>query len=136
MRHWSRIVLLLPLLAGGCVTHKLWTESQLDAWNEPAGNPDLRLFHDARQQDWLVVYQEISERNDDIRTRAFFLNRNQKPLAQRSRPHFVNVNSSRSLTPVPVLFSLPTNAPEFFCAATRTNNGTLAIFSCGRPAGS
>lgn len=136
MRRWLKIVLLLPLLAGGCMTHKLWTESQLDAWNEPAGSPDLRLFHDARRQDWLVVYEEISERNDSTRTRAFFLNQNQKPLAQRSRPHFVNTNSARGLVPVPVFFFQPVNSPEPFCAVTETNNGTLVIFCAGRSAGS
>jgi hypothetical protein len=130
-----RTVLLLPLLAGGCVTHKLWTESRLDEWNEPARKPNLRLFRDGRQDDLLVVYDEYSERHEAARTRAFFLQQNQKRLQQQSRPHFVNVNASRGLPPVPMGFAGPTNAPEWFCAVTETNPGSFVVFSAGRPAG-
>ena len=63
------IVLLLPLLpTGGCVTHKLWTESRMDEWNEPAGNPNLRVFHDERKNDLLITYEEFS-----IETRPIML---------------------------------------------------------------
>jgi hypothetical protein len=136
MRCWCKTVLLLPLLAGGCVTHKLWTESRLDSWNEPADIPALRLFHDEHRQGCLVVYDELSGRADDIRTRAFFLNQNVAPLAQRIRPHFVSADSSRGLTPVPIFFSVPTNAPEFFCTTMKTNGGSFALFSAGQQLGS
>ena len=134
MRRWFKTVLWLPLLASGCVTHKLWTESKLDAWNEPAASPNLRLFRDERQNDFLVVYDEFSERHDATRARAFFLNQNEQPL--RGRPHFVSVHSARGLTPVPVLFVTPPKAPELFCAVTETNCGGFTIFSNGRQVGS
>ncbi len=133
MRRWLIIVLWLPLLTGGCVTHKLWTESRLDAWNEPANRPNLRLFRDERQNNFLVVYDEFSERHDATRARAFFLNQNEQPLP--GRPHFVNVKSAGGLLPVPVGFAVPTNSPELFCVVTETNRGSFTIFSVGRQAG-
>ncbi|HEY5041469.1 MAG TPA: hypothetical protein VIK53_05645 [Verrucomicrobiae bacterium] len=132
MRCWWNAVLLLPLLAGGCVTHKLWTDSQLDAWNEPADDPNLRLFRDGRRNDLLVVYDEHSERHNKTRARAFFLFQNQKLLQQANHPHFVNVNSSCGLTSVPVFFSTPTNFPEQFCEVTKTNGQNFTVFSAGQ----
>jgi hypothetical protein len=136
MRCWWNAVLLLPLLAGGCVTHKLWTGSQLDAWNEPADNPNLRLFQSERQNDLLVVYDEYSERHDHARTRAFYLFQNQKPSPPGRRPHFVNVNSSNGLVPAPVFFSMPTNFPEKYCAVTETNSQSFTVFFAGQWMGS
>jgi len=134
MRCWWNAVLLLPLLAGGCVTHKLWTGSQLDAWNEPADNPNLRLFRDQRRDDLLVVYDEYSERCDTTHARAFFLRQNQKPPG--NRPRFVNVSSSEGLARVPVFFFTPTNFPEKYCAVTGTNSQNFAVFSAGQWMGS
>lgn len=130
------MVLLLPLLTSGCLTHKLWTESKLDEWNEPAGNPNLRVFRDERKNDLLVSYEEFSERNATSRPRAFFLYQNQKRLQSQSRPHFVNVDASRGLASVPLFFSTPTNPPSFYCATTETNRASFTIFSAGRPADS
>jgi hypothetical protein len=131
MRCWLKFIPLLPLLASGCVTHKLWTESRLDAWNEPAPQPQLRLFRAAPQNNFLVVYDELAGRNDDLRPRAFFLNPDLSSPAQGSHPHFVNPNSARGLAPVPVFFSAPTNPPEFFCTAT--NDDGFTIFAVGQP---
>ena len=129
-------LLLLPLLAGGCVTHKLWTESRLDEWNEPAGNPNLRLFRGGPQNSVLVVYDEFSERHETTRARAFVICENQKPPPPQSRPHFVNAKAAGGLAPVPVFSSPPTNWPEFFYAVTETNGGGFTVFSGGRQAGS
>jgi hypothetical protein len=130
------MVLLVSLLTSGCVTHKLWTESQLDEWNQPAGDPHLHVFRDERQNDLLVCYVEFSDRRETNRTRAFFLSENQKRLHTQGRPHFVSPDVSRSLTPVPVFFYSPTNPPALYCAATETNRTSFTIFSEGRPAGS
>ncbi len=40
-RQLLTMVLLLPLLTGGCATNALWNKTQLDAWNEPADNPSV-----------------------------------------------------------------------------------------------
>ncbi len=131
MRHWLRFISLLPFLVSGCVTHKLWTESRLDAWNEPAPQPRLLLFRAAPQNAYLVVYDELEGRNDDFRTRAFFLKPDLSSPAQRGHPHFVNPNAARGLAPLPVFFSTPTNPPECFCTAT--NRDGFTVFSKGQP---
>jgi hypothetical protein len=129
------IVLLLPLLISGCVTHQLWTGSQLDEWNEPTGNPNLRVFRDARQNDLLVTYEEFSDRRETNHARAFFLYKNQNRLQSQDRPHFVNLGSSRGLTPVPLFFSTPTNPPVLYCTVSETNRASFTIFLAGRPMG-
>ena len=130
------LLLLLPLLASGCMTHKLWTESALDEWNRPADNPGLRLFRDEGRDDLLVMYDEFSERHEATQTRAFFLNQNKKLLAQQALPHFVNVNSFCNLTPVPMFSLAPTNSTEPFYAITATNGARFDIFSGGRASSS
>ncbi len=131
MRPSLQTWLLLPLLASGCMTHKLWTESPLDEWNEPATSPNLRLFRAERPDDFLVVYDEFSEHRDATQPRAFFLKQNQKPLAQHDRPHFVKMNLADNLSPVPIFFFAPTNSPEMFFAVTATNGANFDIFSGG-----
>ena len=129
MQRWFRIWwLLLPLLASGCVTHKLWSESTLDEWNEPAGNPNLRLFRDAKQDDFLVVYEEFSERHLTNQTRAFFLRQNPSSSEPSGHPHFVKFKLSPDLTPLPVLALMPTNPPSQFYAITTTNGGASPCF--------
>ncbi|HWD91001.1 MAG TPA: hypothetical protein VG938_01500 [Verrucomicrobiae bacterium] len=95
--------LLLIALANGCVTKALWTNNNLEAWNEPASNPNLRIFASPTRGDMLVVYDEYAERNDATRTRAYWLNENEKRLQQCSSPHFIIPNSLNSLTPIPVI---------------------------------
>jgi hypothetical protein len=128
-RRGSIVCLLLPLLASGCVTHKLWTESTLDEWNEPAGDPNLHLFHDGRLNDFLVVYDEYSERHFTTQTRAFFLRLNQSSLAQRIQPHFVSTNLADHLSPIPVFRLAPTNLPAPPYGVRGTNGGSFTVFS-------
>jgi len=135
MRQGLRLLFLLPLLAGGCVTHKLWSEKTMDEWNGPASDPNLRLFHDARQDDFLVVYDEYSGRHSTTNTRAFFLHQNLKPLDGHSRPHFVSTNLTGRLPPVPVFASVTTNSPELYYVVT-TNGGNFTLFSDRRESGS
>ena len=131
-RKLRNLLLMLPLLASGCMTHKLWTQSALDEWNRPSDNPSPRLFRDERRDDLLVMYDEYSERHEATQTRAFFLNQNQKLLAQQDRPHFVNVKSMCSLKPLPMFSFAPTNSLEKFYAITATNGASFDIFSGGR----
>jgi hypothetical protein len=135
MRQMLRLLLLLPVLASGCVTHKLWSEKTMDEWNEPAASPNLRLFRDARKDDYLVMYDEYSGRHYTTQARAFFLHQNLKPLAQHYRPHFVSTNLTCHLPPVPLLSSVTTNAPELFYAVA-TNGGNFTLLSNGRESGS
>jgi hypothetical protein len=121
-------LLLLPVLAGGCVTHKLWSEKRMDEWNGPAPNADLRLFRDERRDDVLVVYDEYADRRSVTNTRAFFLYQNQELLARNHRPVFVSTNLSRHLQPVPVFSSGTNHAPEP-CYAIQTNAVGFTLFS-------
>ncbi len=127
------IVLLLPLLTGGCATNALWNKNkgQLDDWNEPAADPKLQLFDASRQKDFLVVYDEYSERHDSTRTRAYFLNENETRVEQGRKPHFVGAQISGELAPVPVLQTLPlanTNSPPPIYAVISTNQQSFTIY--------
>jgi hypothetical protein len=136
-RQWSQTILLLPLLTGGCATHALWTSGNLDAWNEPAQNADVRLFDAAPKKDFLVVYDEYSERHDSIHTRAYFLNQSQKRVAQGQRPHFVSIHLASKPPPIPVLYAPPssnTNFSQTLCALVSTNNQSFTIYSGERSA--
>ena len=126
------IALLLPLLTCGCATNALWNKTQLDAWNEPADNPKLQLFDASRQKDFLVVYDEYSERHDSTRTRAYLLNQNEKRVAQGRKPHFVSAQRSRELPPIPVLQTLPaanTNFAPAVYTVISTNKQSFTIYS-------
>jgi hypothetical protein len=126
-----RIALLLPLLTGGCATNVLWNNAQLDNCNEPAADSRLQLFDASPQRDFLVVYDEYSERHDSTRTRAYFLNQNEKRVEQGRKPHFVGVQLSRELPPVLVLRTLPlanTNFPPALYAVISTNQQSFTIY--------
>ena len=128
----TRLLLLLPLLTGGCATSALWNKTQLDAWNEPAERANLRLFDAGPRKDFLVVYDEYSERHDATRTRAFFLHQNEQLVAQGRKPDFVSAQLSREWPPVPVLPTPPlhgTNFSSALYAVVSTNQQSFAIFS-------
>ena len=133
---WSWLLVFLPLLADGCMTHKLWTESALDEWNEPAARPNLRLFRAECKDDVVVVYDEYSGRRDGTRTRAFFLRPNQKSLEQNSRPHFVSTNSVSCLAPISIFSPASTNMTEQYYVVVVASNSAFAIYSGGQINGS
>ena len=135
MQWGLRLLLLVPMLASGCVTHKLWSEKTMDEWNGPTSDANLRLFHDARQDDFLVVYDEYSGRHYTTNTRAFFLHQNAKPLDEHTRPHFVSTNLAGGLAPVPVFASVTAYAPEKYYVVA-TNVGNFTLFSDRRGSGS
>ena len=134
-RQLVTIALLLPLLISGCATNALWTKARLDDWNEPAANPRLQLFDASRQKDFLVVYDEYSERHDSTRTRAYLLNQSEKRVAQGRKPHFVRAQRSRELPPIPVWQTLPvanTNFAPAVYAVISTNKQSFTIYSSER----
>jgi len=133
-------LLTLPLIpCGGCATHALWTEVQLDNWNEPADDVHLRVYNGVKQKDLLVVYDEYSERYDSIHPRAYWLYRNQERLSRGLRPSFSRVDLSRRLKGVPILpaplgtTNLP---PELLYAVSTANSQTFAVFSGNHEMGS
>ena len=128
------VALLLSFLAGGCATDALWNKADLDAWNEPVQNADVHLYGAGGQTDFLVVYDEYSERNDSIRPRAYFLNENKKRVVRGQKPHFVSTRLARQLPPVPVFQTQPetgTNFPHILYAVLSTNRQSFALCSGG-----
>jgi hypothetical protein len=90
------------------------------------------LYDAGHKKDILVVYDEYSERHDSIHTRAYFLNRNQKDVAQGQKPHFVNARLSYKLPPVPIFQTLPeanTNGSQTIYAVISTNQQSFTIYS-------
>ncbi len=134
-RQLFTILLLLPLLTGGCMTHGLWNKAQLDDWNEPADNPMLQLFGASQQKDVLVVYDEHSERQDSTCTRAYFLNQSEQRVEQGRKPHFVSAQLSRELPLIPVLQTLPVANINFAApvyAIISTNKQSFTIYLSGQ----
>jgi hypothetical protein len=121
--------LLLPLFVSGCLTHQLWTNSQLDSWNEPAPAIGLQLFHDPTNQRVLVVYQEYSGRHEKIRTRAYFVDESLPPAPHDVAPKFVDPGISRSLAPVTVFPAMPANPPDLLFAVAATNGPAFSLYS-------
>jgi len=138
----KRVALLSPLLlvlAGGCVTKALWETEDLEACKAPAGNLNLRLFEAKGQTNVLVIYEEASERNEAVHTRAYWLDENQSLVDQRLRPHFTRARSSRHLPGVPVFYEpIPAgvNLPPGLCAMVAANRQSFTLYLANRSIGS
>lgn len=135
---WALLFSLLALVSG-CATHALWEKTSLDAWNEPADDPNLRLFYLKEKDELIVVYDEYSERKESTRTRAYLLNQNARRVEERRRPVFVGPNLALHLPEVatsressePVRNHQPT-----FYAITTTNSQAFTLYSGDRQIGS
>jgi hypothetical protein len=134
-RHFALLSPILLVLAGGCATKALWDNGRLDALKEPADKLNLRLFEATTQSNFLVVYNEYSERSGAVHTRAFWLKENQNLLAQGRTPRFTRPDATGNLTPVPVYYDpIPagTTLPAGLCAVVATNKQTFTFFHAGR----
>jgi hypothetical protein len=131
---FKKVALLSPLLmalTGGCATKALWHNGKLDACNEPAGKLNLRLFEAKTQTNLLVVYNEFSERNEGVHTRAYWLEENQTRVGQHLAPHFTGANAGRNLAVVPVYYApIPAekNLPRSLCAVVATNQQCFTLY--------
>jgi len=132
-------VLLILVCQCGCATHALWDNGNLEAFNEPAANLNLRLFEAKSRNDLLVVYNEHSERNDKLRTRAYWLRQNQARVNQRRPPRFADTNLVHDFPSVPV-FPEPvagvTNPAPPLYAMVSTNQQSFTLYTLGQPTGS
>jgi hypothetical protein len=134
------LLLLLWLLESGCTcTHALWANGHLVACKEPAQYPNLNLFESRQRGDFLVVYDEYSERTDSVHRRAYWLNRNQSRVENEKSPVFARPGeaSRQNLAPVPVFYSKPGTVfvPEIY-AVCDTNEQSFALFSAHGKIGS
>jgi hypothetical protein len=131
--------LLLLTMGSGCATKALWNNGNLEAVKEPANSINLRLFDAKRQNDLLVVYDEYSERNDSVHTRAYWLNENEARVNQWYAPHFAKTNLMRDLPPVPVFYELASserNLTQPLYATVATNKQSFTLYSGNHEIGS
>jgi hypothetical protein len=107
-----RLTLSAGLAAGltGCeatheysLTYRLWNNSTFSQFNEPSTNGNVQVFQVARNGELLVTYDEISESNDHLRRRAFFLNANRARLEAGRKPRFVNPRKAADLAELPLV---------------------------------
>ena len=123
--------LFLLILGNGCVTYALWHNDKLEAWNEPAPNPNLRIFVSNPHGDMLVVYDESSGRSGATHTRAYWLNENEELLERGRSPRFIGTNAVSSLTPIPVIPATTNHVdyppPPFARIEFDTNSFTLFL---------
>jgi hypothetical protein len=112
-------VLLAVLLAGaggGCetakkasFTYKLW-DKDVRSYCQPVANPELALYMAKSPPDVLVEYNALSDRNDQIKRLAYFLEANQTRIAAGKAPYFVDPKLSRNLVAIPHQVSTNTYA--------------------------
>jgi hypothetical protein len=107
----------LAPLATGCdtmrdstMTGRLWDAGGINRCL-PAPTPNLKLYRTPDDKDVLVTYDELREKNDSIRRRAFFFQPNVRRLEDHKRPKFVSPDKVRELELVPVAEFGNTNAP-------------------------
>jgi len=98
------LAVCLPLLSTGCdtvrdssMTGRLWDAEGVNRCL-PAPKPNAKLYWTADHQDVLVIYDELREKNDSIRRRAFFFKPNVRRLEDRKKPRFVE--SAKILEPI------------------------------------
>jgi hypothetical protein len=132
-------LLLTLILANGCVTKALWENGNLEAFKEPGGNPNLRVFDAKQRNDLLVVYDEHSERNDSLHTRAYWLKKNQARVDQQRAPHFTGTNLMCGLPSVPIFHgsaTTVTNPPLPLYAVVEPDKQSFALYTGGNKTGS
>ena len=115
-----RTVLLLGIVAScsGCVTKALWTDTT--EWNNskiPAEPNHVRVFEDKRKNDFVVVFDQASERSERVRVRAYYLYLNQERISSKKRPHFISLQRTNDLESIP-LFKTNQEVPQDWNAKT------------------
>jgi hypothetical protein len=118
LRQWVARLLIVSLtpLGAGCntmhdstITGHLWDDGAVNRCL-PAPQPNLKLYRAAAKDDVVVMYDELREKNDSIRRRAFFLKPNVRQLEQRKKPKFINPAKVADLELIPVMAAGDTNA--------------------------
>ena len=112
----SVLAVCLPFLSTGCdtvrdssMTGRLWDAGGVNRCL-PAPKPNAKLYWTADHQDVLVTYDELREKNDAIRRRAFFFKPNVRRLEDRKKPRFVEYAKIVDLSLVQIPEAGSTNA--------------------------
>ncbi len=113
----SVLAVCLPLLSTGCdtmrdssMTGRLWDAGGVNRCL-PAPNPNAKFYWMADHQDVVVTYDELREKSDSIRRRAFFFKPNLRRLEDRKKPKFVDPAKIAELSLAPIPEAGRTNAP-------------------------
>ncbi len=92
----SLLAACLPFLSTGCdtmrdssMTGRLWDAGGVNRCM-PASKPNTQLYWIADRQDVLVTYDELREKDNSIRRRAFLFKPNLRRLEDRKRPTFID----------------------------------------------
>ena len=127
------IVSLTPL-ATGCdtmrdstLTGRLWDPGEVNRCL-PAPQPNLKLYRTPDDKDVLVTYDELREKNDSIRRRAFFFQPNVRRLEAHKRPKFVSPDKVVELKLIRVSEAGNTNAPVIFAKISADNQAFTLIW--------
>jgi len=78
----------------------------------PAPTPNLKLYRTPDSRDVLVTYDELREKSDSIRRRAFFLKPNVRRIEDHKRPKFISPAKVMELSLVPVAEAGSANPPD------------------------
>jgi hypothetical protein len=84
------------------LTYKVWNSSDLRHYREAASNPNVQVFEDTQQKDFLVTYDEVRDTTDQPRRRAYFLGANERRLSKGQKPSFTNPKRAAKLPSIPV----------------------------------
>jgi len=143
----SVLAVCLPLLSTGCdtvrdssMTGRLWDAGGVNRCL-PAPKPNAKLYWTADHQDVLVIYDELREKNDSIRRRAFFFKPNVRRLEDRKKPRFVEsanilepslvqipeVGSTNASPQETILVKLSDDGQEFTLLWSGTDLGPYAL---------
>jgi hypothetical protein len=117
------LLLFISVSLTGCktfeeysLTGKLWNNSELRSFAEPAEDPHLELCF-KKPDDVFVIYDEVLEQDEKTRRRAYFLAKNVDRIARNQKPRFASPKAGSKLTRIDML---PT--------AGKTNSIPYAIY--------
>lgn len=124
----------LALFLCGCVTSALWREAD---FKEPSPEPRLNLYEARQAGDVLVSYEEVSDRNGELKRRAFYLNRYAAKQYSEGKPRFVDPKEALKLDSIPVFE--PGHEPDSLnglYAVRGRSPAEFALFNDGQALGS
>lgn len=118
-------LLCIALLSSGCATQTLWSKNDSGP-HKPADQPYLYLYRPRKQNDILVVYDDVRERDRMLIRRAYFLIPNLPLVEAGRRPHFAGKSKYVGMEIIPLIEG--TSAIDMWMMisgvyATSTNHG-------------
>ena len=84
------------------LTYKLWDKGSRP-FCRPALEPNFAVFASQTNRDVLVRYNALSEREDSIECRAYFVFTNEARIAALEKPRYVAVTLITNMSPIPVV---------------------------------